>query len=376
MSSEEVDTASRWVAPDTFILESLPTYSADKATTRLQSTPSRLHNVATLSRTLHNGHPISRRTPMLLHCSAAEPASMHGLSFFSTNPAILTSLQDECFLTGGCYGDQCPCPPNLKGWCLTPGGTKGPDSWFNRWGKCIVSACPDDGDITSKSFLLHVLGKAGLTRADLMLLFMAQCEGTLGGPLTNDTVATPLNDWIPRTPMPTTSLGVATETATATGTTEVESGSEATVLDDGALSTPRASSIASSTSASPDNTEPSLNVTAIIGIAIGGVALLALVVGVVTFILRRRRRKALPRAESPPVYKPTDSKDRYEKPELDGQALTYDCAEDDAGMHGAAPVVYAELDGGSPVSAVGELPDGRRSPQSDEIERKYQHLTS
>ncbi|KAL1602189.1 hypothetical protein SLS59_004876 [Nothophoma quercina] len=279
--------------------------------------------------------------------------SVAELPCYYTAPQLsLPACMDECFLTGGCYGDQCPCPQNLKGWCLTPGGTKGPDSWFNRWGRCIVSACPDDGDITN-----------------LMLLFMAQCEGTLGSPLTNDTVATPLNDWIPRTPMPTTSLGIATETATATGTTEVESGSDATVLDDGVLSTPRASSIASSTPASPDNTEPSLNVTAIIGIAIGGVALLALVVGVVTLILRHRRREALPRAESPPVYKPTDSKDRYEKPELDGQALTYDCAEDDAGMHGAAPVMYAELDGGSPVSVVGELPDGRRPPRSDEIER-------
>ena len=55
---------------------------------------------------------------------------------------------------------------------------------------------------------------------------------------------------------------------------------------------------------------------------------------------------------SPPSHEAADSKEGYEKPELDGQVLRYQYSEVGAGASMGAPVVYAELDGGSHVSPI------------------------
>lgn len=78
-------------------------------------------------------------------------AIVHGTLPALINNTFLTTAKDQCFQTGGCGG--CPCANNLKGWCEISSG-EGPDSWFARWGQCVLGACSDDGDITSESLKL------------------------------------------------------------------------------------------------------------------------------------------------------------------------------------------------------------------------------
>ena len=204
-----------------------------------------------------------------------------------------------------------------------------------------------------------------------MLLFTAQCAGTVGGPLTNDTVPEPLRDWMPKntftsttTPASTATLGASQFVATLTGvasagittagitslSSDTISDSKATFLHDEASSASRATGTAFSAPTQEDS-KPALNVAAIIGIAVGGTVLLALIIGLVTFFLRRHKRKESAQLVLPPSYESADNKEGYEKPELDGQALGYQYAEVGVG----APTVYAELDGGSSMSPVREL---------------------
>lgn len=86
--------------------------------------------------------------------------------------------------------------------------------------------------------------------------------------------------------------------------------------------------------------------------------LLALIVGLVACILRHRKRKQLPIAISSPSYEAVDSKESYDKPELDGQVMVYQYSKVDAAAPAHPPVVYAELDGGDCRSnPVRELPE-------------------
>lgn len=203
--------------------------------------------------------------------------------------------------------------------------------------------------------------------ADLMLLFMAQCEGTINGPMTNDTVTGTLGDWLPRTTFSSiSSASMATLTGVApiaipgtsspTSQTIATGDSRATVRDYDTASSSRTTSTASSASAPQDGSGPALNVETIVGIGVGGTVLLALVIGLVAFFMRRRKRKEPTRSVSPPGYEPTDNKEGYQKPELDGHALQYQYSEAGTDAPIGSLMVYAELDGDSPVSPVKELP--------------------
>ncbi|KAJ8114501.1 hypothetical protein OPT61_g3637 [Boeremia exigua] len=250
----------------------------------------------------------------------------------------LPSCMDECFSGGGCSGDKCPCAQNLKGWCTM--NEDGPDSWFGRWGQCVLNDCPDDGDITN-----------------LMLLFTAQCEGTVGGPLNNDTVPYPLRDWAPKntatgsTETPNTATLTSNEPTASAGSATTTDESKATALDDVSLSSD-ATSTATSAPSTQDDPKPALSKGAIIGIAVGGTFLLALIISLVAFLLRRRKRREpspviqLPTVQPPPGYEGVDKKDGYDKPELDGQVLAYQYSKSSAGAPTDAPTLYAELDGG------------------------------
>ena len=223
-----------------------------------------------------------------------------------------------------------------------------------------------------------VFGRGGkerekLTRVDLMTLYVSQCDGTVGGPINNDTVPYPLRDWAPKAPQylsqssktssaaifttgpsaVVTLTGVAPATGSPTSSTD---NGEATVLDDATSTTSRATGAASRASTTQDGSKPVLSVAAIIGIAVGGAVLLALVVGLIAWILRRRKRKHYPRAVSPPGYQATDVKEGYDKPELDSQVMGYQYSKAYVAAPTPAPVVYAELDGGGRGSTVGELP--------------------
>lgn len=99
--------------------------------------------------------------------------------------------------------------------------------------------------------------------------------------------------------------------------------------------------------------EPVFTTAAIAGIAVGGTLLLALVVGLTLLFLRRRKHSQVEpyqRSMSPPIYKHGFDKVATEKVELGGQPLEHQYSE--GGLR--APVKYAELDAGSPVSPVRE----------------------
>ncbi|KAJ4367966.1 hypothetical protein N0V86_009807 [Didymella sp. IMI 355093] len=207
-----------------------------------------------------------------------------------------------------------------------------------------------------------------LISADLMVLYVAQCDGTVGGPLNNDTVPYPLRDWAPKAPQHLSQSPAASSSATTkseiksvetlTGiaslttkapesTTISANGSEATVFDHTTSASSQATGTMSLAPTIQGKSRTALNVAAIVGVAIGGAVLLALIVGLVAWILRHRRRNKLPIAVSPPNYEPADSKEGYDKPELDGQTvcLATDtsvldgvCADNIKGM--------CELDGG------------------------------
>lgn len=206
---------------------------------------------------------------------------------------------------------------------------------------------------------------------DLMTLYVSQCDGAVGGPINNVTVQYPLRDWAPKAPQylsqsstsasgTVTSQSVATLTgvmsATTSNTTSRTGDSEATVLDVTASTTLQATGTVSPAPLLQEVPESTLSVAAIVGIAVGGAVLLALIVGLVACILRRRKREQPPTAVSPPSYETADTQETYGKPELDGQVMAYQYSKTDA----AAPVqrtnVYAELDGGARSSPVGELP--------------------
>ncbi|KAF3045801.1 hypothetical protein E8E11_008563 [Didymella keratinophila] len=106
---------------------------------------------------------------------------------------------------------------------------------------------------------------------------------------------------------------------------------------------------------SQEEPKPALSVAAIIGFSVGGAVLLALVVGLVAWILRRRKRNQFPRAVSPPFYEVTDVKKGCDKPELDGQVMGYQYSKAEVDAPAQPPIVYAELDGGSRSVPVQEL---------------------
>jgi hypothetical protein len=222
----------------------------------------------------------------------------------------------------------------------------GPSGWFSRWGFCLSLNCPDDGDLNY-----------------LMETFVAQCEGEVGGPLTNETVPAPLKDWLPKTvtltgvaPAVTSTSSSTSDSALRSSTTSLisiataTSDNTASVLDGQFSSSSRAASTASSAPATHDASQPSLSLAAIIGVAIGGALLLALIVGLICFLVRRRKRKEPKRSVSPPIYEPAAEKQMYDKPEPDGQAMEHPFS----AIGVCAPVLYAELDAGSPVSPVRE----------------------
>jgi len=208
---------------------------------------------------------------------------------------------------------------------------------------------------------------------DLITLYVSQCDGTVGGPINNETVPYPLNDWAPlapqylsqssktssatssnASPSVVTSTGVAP--TTTGGSTSRTSEGEATVLNDATSMTSQATEAASPASTTRYGLKPVLSVAATIGIAVGGAVLLALVVGLVAWILRRRKRIHFPRAVSPPSYQAADVKEGYDKPELDGQVMGYQYSKADAVAPAQSPVVFAELDGGGRSSLVRKLP--------------------
>lgn len=204
-----------------------------------------------------------------------------------------------------------------------------------------------------------------------MTLYVSQCAGTVGGPINNKTVPYPLRDWAPKAPQylpqsstapssTATSQSVATLTGVAPTTigssTSRTNGNEATVLDDSTSATSRASGTASSAPGSQEGPKPALSVAEIIGVAVGGAVLLALNVGLVAWILRRRKRNRFPGAVSPPSYQAADTKEGYDKPELDGQVLAYQYSKPEVAVPAQSSVVYAELDGGGRSSPVRELP--------------------
>jgi hypothetical protein len=200
-----------------------------------------------------------------------------------------------------------------------------------------------------------------LTIPGLMLLFSTQCDGTVGGPLNNNTVPTSLREYAPiDTPKSTVLSSTVTSTANRIATDVVSTGtadpipantagttsdSKATILNDKSGSSSRSTASTSPLPADHDGSKPGLNIATIIGIAIGGTLLLAFVVGLVAFILRRRKRKQV----STPVAMPPGSREVYTKAELDGNMVAYydtKCGED---APANTSVVYAELDGGSHV---------------------------
>lgn len=215
-------------------------------------------------------------------------------------------------------------------------------------------------------------------RVDLMLLYVAQCDGTVGGPLNNDTVPYPLRDWAPKAPQylsqstaasstatSSESQSVATLTGVVAPTTAANPGSttvstqksDATVLDDAISTSSRTSSTAASASETQDKSTPALSVAAMIGIAVGGTVLLALIVGLTAYILRRRRRREHAVPVSPQSYEAAESEGVYDKPELDGRVLVYQHSKAGVDVPVHPPVEYAELGGDGPVRLARELPD-------------------
>lgn len=247
--------------------------------------------------------------------------------------------------------------------------TEGPDSWFSRWGNCIVNNCPNDDDLWCEYASLTVRWDVKMTKADLMQLFTAQCDGTVGGPLTKQSVPYPLRDWMPKDTPKSTVLSSTTATSTpnrtaidviSTGTAGprpansagTTSDSKATILNDRSGSYSHSTATTTPVPAERYGSKPVLNVATIIGIAIGGTLLLAFVVGLVAFILRRRKRKQV----STPVAMPPGSREVYTKAELDGNMVTYYDTKCGEGAPANTSVVYAELDAGSPVKELAGYP--------------------
>lgn len=207
-----------------------------------------------------------------------------------------------------------------------------------------------------------------------MTLYVSQCDGTVGGPINNETVPYPLRDWAPKAPQ---CLSLSSKVSSATiftsnpsavvtltdvvhittgSSSSSTNGNDATVLKNTVSTSSRATETAVPVSTSQDDSGSVWSVAAIIGVAVGGAVLLALVVSLVAWILRFRRRNQFPRAVSPPMYQATDTKEDYDKPELDGQAMGYQYSKADVAAPAQATVVYAELDGGRRGSTIGELP--------------------
>lgn len=189
-----------------------------------------------------------------------------------------------------------------------------------------------------------------------MLLYIAQCEDTVGGPLNNDTVPYPLRDWVPK--VTAKSSIVASKTATSSADTSTVTSTPTS------LSLHEPSSF-SSASATQEDSKSILSIAAIVGIAVGGTAVLFLIIGSVAFFLQRRKHRRLSTTIPPPNYEVNDSKEGYDvtsKPELDGQVLAYQPFTAGSSVIITTPVDYVELDGDgaavSPVSPIGE-PVGR-----------------
>jgi hypothetical protein len=202
-----------------------------------------------------------------------------------------------------------------------------------------------------------------------MLLFTAQCDGTVGGPLTKQSVPYPLRDWMPKDTPKSSVLSSTTATSTAnrtaidlvsTGTAGprpansegTTSDSKATILDDKSDSPSHSTATVTPVPADRYRSKLVLNIATIIGIAIGGTVLLAFVVGLVAFILRRRKRKQV----STLVALPPGSREVYTKSELDGNMVAYCDTKCGEGAPANTSVVYAELDGGSPVKELTGYP--------------------
>jgi hypothetical protein len=202
-----------------------------------------------------------------------------------------------------------------------------------------------------------------------MLLFTAQCDGTVGGPLTKQSVSYPLRDWMPKDTPKSSVLSSTTATSTAnrtaidlvsTGTAGprpansegTTSDSKATILDDKSDSPSHSTATVTPVPADRYRSKLVLNIATIIGIAIGGTVLLAFVVGLVAFILRRRKRKQV----STLVALPPGSREVYTKAELDGNMVAYCDTKCGEGAPANTSVVYAELDGGSPVKELAGYP--------------------
>ncbi|KAF3011178.1 hypothetical protein E8E13_011564 [Curvularia kusanoi] len=211
------------------------------------------------------------------------------------------------------------------------------------WAKCIVNGCPDDGDITN-----------------LMLLFATQCQGTVGGPLTNDTVPLPLRDWAPTiTPTPVMITSVITrEGPAATPTVKPEvtsSNNKATFLNNESQSSAYSTTTITPLSMHHNKSESALKVSEIIGISIAILSLLALAVGLVTFILCRRRRKGTLTPDVTTYAAAAEIKEEGGVSELEGTMLAYTGGKSGAYAAVSTPVVYTELDGANPVSPPKEL---------------------
>lgn len=190
---------------------------------------------------------------------------------------------------------------------------------------------------------------------DLMLLFISQCEGTKGGPLNNNTVPYPLRDWVPTNKPKSTSTPFSTSTSTSSPSVISSTGKdpEHTLLSADAITTasdsrvtrlndPISSHIVSTPTTSPEaafKSEPALSIAAIAGIAVGCTVLLALLIGSIVLVLRRRKPKEIKEPD-------TCTPEEYNKPELDGHMLTYHDTKSSGDAQMNASVVYAELDGG------------------------------
>ena len=206
-----------------------------------------------------------------------------------------------------------------------------------------------------------------------MLLFTAQCDGTVGGPLTKQSVPYPLRDWMPKDTPKSSVLSSTTATSTANKTAievastgmagprpanseGITSDSKATILNDKSGLSLHSTATATPVPADRYGSKPVLNVATIIGISIGGTLLIVFVVGLVAFILRRRKRKQV----STPALMPPESREVYTKAELDGNMVAYYVTKGDEGAPANTSVVYAELDGGVPVKELAGYPVGSK----------------
>jgi hypothetical protein len=200
-----------------------------------------------------------------------------------------------------------------------------------------------------------------MTKVGFMLLFTAQCDGCIGGPLNNETVPYPLGIYTPKNTLKsavlpsTTATSVASRSAAAdvvsTGTADsrpanaasIINDGNATILDDKSGHSSHNTATVTPLPADHDSSKPGLNIAAIVGIASGGTVLLTFVVVLVAFILRRRKRKQVPTSTPP------ESREVHTKAELDGNMVAYYDTKCGEGAH-IDTSVHAELDGGSLVT--------------------------